>query len=62
MSDEIDVRVSLDLDPEAAMGTIQDYDDDTASYVSVQSRRSPKRLLRSGQSMMPKRRWQTTRR
>jgi hypothetical protein len=34
MSDEIDVRVSLDLDPEAAMGTIQDYDDDTASYVS----------------------------
>ena len=34
MSDEIDVRVSLDLDPEAAIGTIQDYDDDTASYVS----------------------------
>jgi hypothetical protein len=33
MSDEIDIRVSLDLDPEAAMLTIADYDDDTASYV-----------------------------
>ncbi|KQN08608.1 hypothetical protein ASE85_16920 [Sphingobium sp. Leaf26] len=33
MADEIDVRVSLDLDPEAAMLTITDYDDDTASYV-----------------------------
>lgn len=34
MSDKIDIRVSLDLDPEAAMLTIVDYDDDTASYVS----------------------------
>jgi len=34
MADEIDTRVSLDLDPEAAMLTIADYDDDTASYVS----------------------------
>lgn len=33
MADEIDTRVSLDLDPEAAMLTIADYDDDTASYV-----------------------------
>lgn len=33
MADEIDIRVSLDLDPEAAMLTIVDYDDDTASYV-----------------------------
>jgi hypothetical protein len=33
MADEIDTRVSLDLDPEAAMLTINDYDDDTASYV-----------------------------
>lgn len=33
MANEIDVRVSLDLDPEAAMGTIVDYDDDTSSYV-----------------------------
>jgi hypothetical protein len=33
MSDEVDTRVSLDLDPEAAMATIVDYDDDTASYV-----------------------------
>jgi len=33
MSDEIDIRVSLDLDPEAAMLSIADYDDDTASYV-----------------------------
>lgn len=33
MADEIDIRVSLDLDPEAAMLTIADYDDDTASYV-----------------------------
>ncbi|MBB6192404.1 hypothetical protein FHS51_002647 [Sphingobium wenxiniae] len=35
MADEIDTRVSLDLDPEAAMLTIVDYDDDTASYVST---------------------------
>lgn len=34
MSDEIDVRVSLDLDPEAVFATIEDYDDDTASYLS----------------------------
>lgn len=34
MADEIDVRVSAGLDPEAAMATIQDYDDDTASYLS----------------------------
>lgn len=33
MADEIDIRVSLDLDPEAAMLTIADYDEDTASYV-----------------------------
>ena len=33
MADEIDTRVSLDLDPEAAMLTINDYDEDTASYV-----------------------------
>ena len=33
MSDNIDTRISLDLDPEAAMLTIADYDDDTASYV-----------------------------
>ncbi len=33
MADEIDTRVSLDLDPEAAMATIVDYDDDTASYI-----------------------------
>lgn len=33
MADEIDIRISLDLDPEAAMLTINDYDDDTASYV-----------------------------
>lgn len=33
MSDEIDTRVSLDIDPEAAMLSIVDYDDDTASYV-----------------------------
>jgi hypothetical protein len=32
MADEIDIRVSLDLDPESAMLTIADYDDDTASY------------------------------
>jgi hypothetical protein len=35
MADEIDTRVSLDLDPEAAMATIVDYDDDTASYLST---------------------------
>ncbi|MFZ2997354.1 hypothetical protein [Sphingobium sp.] len=35
MADEIDTRVSLDLDPEAAMLTINDYDDDTASYVAT---------------------------
>ena len=34
MSDNIDTRISLDLDPEAAMLTIKDYDDDTASYLS----------------------------
>ena len=34
MSDEIDVRVSLDLNPEAVFATIEDYDDDTASYLS----------------------------
>jgi hypothetical protein len=33
MADEIDIRVSLDLDPEAAMLTIADYDHDTESYV-----------------------------
>ena len=33
MSDEIDIRISAGLDPEAAMLTIPDYDDDTASYV-----------------------------
>lgn len=35
MSEEIDTRVSLDLDPEAAMATIVDYDDDTATYLST---------------------------
>lgn len=34
MSDEIDTRVSLDLDPEVVMATIEDYDEDTASYLS----------------------------
>jgi len=34
MADEIDIRVSLDLDPEAVFATIEDYDDDTASYLS----------------------------
>lgn len=33
MSDEVDIRLSLGLDPDAAMATIADYDDDTASYV-----------------------------
>lgn len=33
MADEIDIRISAGLDPEAAMLTIADYDDDTASYV-----------------------------
>jgi len=33
MSDEVDIRLSLGLDPDAAMETIADYDDDTASYV-----------------------------
>ncbi|UZK70066.1 hypothetical protein OKW76_03155 [Sphingomonas sp. S1-29] len=35
MADEIDVRVSLDLDPDAAMATIVDYDEDTATYLST---------------------------
>ena len=34
MSDEVDIRISAGLDPEAAMMTIADYDDDTATYVS----------------------------
>lgn len=34
MADEVDIRVSLDLDPEAAMATILDYDDDTATYLA----------------------------
>jgi hypothetical protein len=34
MADEIDTRVSLDLDPEVVLATIEDYDDDTASYLS----------------------------
>lgn len=35
MSDEVDIRISAGLDPEAAMLTIADYDDDTATYVSA---------------------------
>ena len=34
MADEIDTRISLDLDPDAVFATIEDYDDDTASYLS----------------------------
>jgi len=38
MADEVDIRISLDLDPNAVMGSIEDYDDDTAPYLDPAKR------------------------